>query len=132
MAAKPKTYGEAHAAGVKLLSEARLNDPGEHFPYKHDVVIALLEDNPPMGPGVPDGVDGTDDRSREAADYMSRDIADASADYIDAQAAYLADPSASNKAAYEAARDQLQAARLDHRQGRGAGFTVGAAARRAG
>lgn len=129
---KPLTYGEAAEQARAQLAAARLADPGEHFPYKHDVVMALLDEDPAMGPGTPGGADGTNDRSREIADYMTRDIADASGNYIDAQAAYLADPTDANRAGYEAARDVLLAARLDHRQGRGAGFTIGAAARRAG
>lgn len=131
MASKPKTYGQAQEQARALLAQARLNDPAEHFPYKHDTVIALLDENPAMGPGVPGQTDGADDTSRTAEDYTSRGIADASAAYIDAQAAFLADPSDGNRQAYESARDELVAARLDHRTNRGQGFTVGAAARRA-
>lgn len=133
MASKnPPTYGQAVEQAVALLNAARLADPDEHFPYKHDVMVALLDEDPPMGPGLPDGADGVDDRSRGVGDYTSRGIADASRDYIDAQAAYLSAPSEDTLSVYEAARDQLVAARLDHRQGRGAAFTIGAAARRAG
>jgi hypothetical protein len=132
MPPKPKTYGQAHEVALDLLANARLSDPNEHFPYKHDVVMELIDDNLPMGPGTPGGADGTSDRSREVGDYTSRAIADASRDYIDAQAAWLADRNDDTFAAYEAARDRLVAARLDHRQNRGDGFTIGGAARRAG
>jgi len=117
---------------VSRPDPARLDDPGEHFPYKYDVVLALLAEQPPMGPGIPDRLDGAADTSREVTDYMSEGIAEASRDYIDAQAAWLADPTEQTRSGYEAARDRLVAARLDHRHNRGTGFTVGAAARRAG
>lgn len=132
MASKPQSYGEAHEQALKLLGKARLADPNEHFPYKHDTVTAVVEANPPMGPGIPGQLDGAEDESRRADDYITQGIADASKDYIDAQAAYLADPTLENRQAYDAARDRLQAARLDHRVNRGESFTVGAAARRAG
>lgn len=130
MSTRAKSYGDTVNQARALVAQARLRDPDEHFPYKHDDVTALLADNPPMGPGTPSGADGADDRSREVADYMSQGIADATRDYIDAQAAYLADLTEETRAAYEAARDRLAAARLDHRQHRADGFTVGAAARR--
>ncbi len=132
MAAKPKTYAEASEQAQNLLGRARLADPDEHFPYKRDVVDAILAEDPPMGPGSPDGLEGTDDRSRSVSDYMTPDIAAASEAYVEAQAAYVADHSEANRSAYEAARDRLLAARLDHRQERGNEFTIGAAARRAG
>lgn len=132
MAARPKTYAQAQEASRAGLAAARLADPDDHFPYKLDVVTALIADEPPMGPGIPDGVDGAEDTSRTVADYITGAIATASADYITAQEAYLRDPSDENRAAYEAARDELVAARLDHRQNRGDGFTIGAAARKAG
>jgi hypothetical protein len=127
-----KTYAEVVEQNRQALAHARLNDPAEHFPYKHDIVMGLLAEGENMGPGEPGGVEGVNDDSRSIEDYMSAGIADASRDYIDAQAAYLTDGSEQNKAAYNAARDRLQAARLDHRQNRGQGFVVGAAARRAG
>lgn len=129
---EPVTYGEVVAAYQQALAQARLADPGEHYPYKHDVVVALLDENAPMGPGNPDGVDGRSDGSRLADDYMSRGIADASRDYIEAQAAYVTDRTEATRQAYDAARDRLVAARLDHRTNRGNGFTIGAAARKAG
>lgn len=126
------TYAQAVEQQRQALALARLNDPDEHFPYKHDTVTGLLAADPAMGPGVPDRIDGADDNSRTFADYMSQGIADASRDYIDAQAAYLQDPSEDTRVGYEAARDRLVAARLDHRAARDEGFVVGAAARRAG
>lgn len=127
-----KTYAEVVEQNRQALARARLSDPAEHFPYKHQAVTDLLEQGALMGPGVPDGADGADDDSRTIDDYMSQGIADASRDYVDAQAAYLEDDSPENWTAYAVARDQLQAARLDHRNNRPATFTVGAAARRAG
>lgn len=108
------------------MSVDRLNDPGEHFPYKHETVTALVAENPPMGPDGPD-----DDRLR-AEDYISPAIADATKAYIDAQAAYLSDPGDGTRAAYHGARDQLQAARAAHRKHRITMNVVGIRARRAG
>lgn len=132
MAAKPKTYAQAVEQQRRAVAEARLSDPDEHFPYKLDTVLGLIDEDPPMGPGVPDRADGADDTSRTVGDYMTRQIAEASSGYVLAQETFLTDPSAENRQAYDAARDRLVAARLDHRQNRGQDFTVGAAARRAG
>jgi hypothetical protein len=115
---KPRTYGEAVEAAQKLLAQGRLADPGEHYPYKHADVTALLEENPPAGP------DGPDDDRVCVRDLMSQAIADASRDYIDAQATYVADPSEENRAAYDVARDVLIEARRRHRANRTAGPTV--------
>jgi hypothetical protein len=109
------------------MTADRLTDPDDHFPYKLDEVKALLEANPPLGPDGPD-----DDRVR-AEDYLSADIADASAAYVEAQAAFLTDPGDGTKAAYQGARDKLQAARAAHRANRPAGpVVIGIRARRAG
>lgn len=133
MPPKAKTYEQAMQQAHALLAAARLADPDDHFPYRYREVVALLGDPQPMGPGIPDRLDGSQDVSRTVDDYMSLDIAAASRDYIDAQAAYLENPGSVEAAAdYAAARDRLVAARLDHRQNRGTGYTVGAAARRAG
>lgn len=126
-----QTYAEVLGENRRRLAQAILNDPDSHFPYKHDVVTALLAQGVAMGPGVPGEREGVDHEVRTIDDYMSQGIADASRDYVDAQAAYLADASDETKAAYDAARDRLQAARLDHRANREA-LVVGAAARRAG
>lgn len=105
----------------------RLTDPADHFPYKLDEVKALLAANPPLGPDGPD-----DDRAR-AEDFISAEIADASAAYVAAQAAFLSDPGDGTKAAYQGARDKLQAARAAHRVNRPAGpVIVGIRARRSG
>jgi hypothetical protein len=105
----------------------RLNDPADHFPYKAAEAKALLDENPPLGPDGPD-----DDRVR-AEDYLSADIVEASAAYVEAQAAYLSDPGDGTKAAYQGARDKLQAARAAHRANRPAGpVVIGIRARRAG
>lgn len=110
-----------------MTSPDRLHDPGEHYPYKHDHVSALIAENPPAGPDGPD-----DDRVR-VEDYISQPIADATRDYIDAQAAYLTDPGDATRAAYEQAKADLQAARAAHRENRPAGpVVVGVRARRAG
>ena len=109
------------------MSVDRLNDPDEHFPYKHAHVLALVDENPPMGPEGPD-----DDRVR-AEDYLTRAIADATNAYIEAQAAYLRDPGDATRADYRDAAAKLQAARAEHRKNRTAGPTVvGIRARRAG
>lgn len=128
--AKPKTYRDAVEQANALVAEARLADPEEHFPYKLDEATAWLEAGAPAGPGAPGQLDGTDDTSRTPADYTSQQIIDASADYVEAQAAYLTHPNDDTRGDYESARDRLQAARLDHRQHRTGGFVIGAAARR--
>jgi hypothetical protein len=123
----PGGYGQAWEQALRLLRTGRLNDPGEHFPYKHADVTTVVEENPPMGPEGPD-----DDRVR-AEDYMSQDIADATKAYIEAQEAYLKDPGDATKADYSEATSALVAARQAHRAGRPAGPTiVGVRARRVG
>jgi hypothetical protein len=103
---------------AKSAAQKRLDDPDEHYPYKHAEVTALIEENPPAGPG---GGTLVDVRIR---DYISPAIADASRDYVDAQAAYVADPAEETKAAYEVARDVLIQARQRHRANRPATPTV--------
>lgn len=105
----------------------RLDDPDEHYPYKHAHVSALIEENPAHGPDGPD-----DDRVR-VEDFISQRIADATRDYIDAQAAYLTDPGDGTRSDYEHAKQALAEARAEHRANRPAGPTiVGVRARRAG
>ncbi len=128
----PDSYAEVVEANRQALAQATLSDPDSHFPYKHDVVTALIEQDGPMGPGAPGVKDGAVDDSRTVADYMSQGIADATRDYVDAQAAYVEDGGLDAYDEFCAARDRLLAARLDHRQNRPSTFTVGAAARRAG
>lgn len=107
--------------------QSRLSDPGEHFPYKHAEALALLEEDPPYGP------DGEDDDRLRVSDYLSREIADATNAYVNAQAAYLADAGDGTRAAYSAAKEALVAARQAHRVNRPAGpVVVGIRARRAG
>lgn len=124
--AEPGSYAEALVEAQRLLRTGRMADPGEHFPYRHDAVSAVVAGNPPMGPDGPD-----DDRVR-AEDYMSQDIADASAAYIAAQQAYLADPGDSTRAEYVEMRRVLQEARVRHREHRVSPVVVGIRARRAG
>lgn len=126
------SYEQVLQENQRALAQARLDDPAEHFPYKHDVVTRMLADGTPMGPGIPGQLDGAGDSQRTIDDYMSPGIADASNDYVAAQAEYLADPCEQTRAAYDAARDDLLAARLDHRANRTDAFVVGAASRRAG
>jgi hypothetical protein len=105
------SYGEAHAHARKLLSQARLRDPGEHFPYKTaDSKAALRRKS--MGPDGDGGHDVT------GADFISARIIEASEAYIAAQAAFLEDPSRANRSAYAAATDDLVAARRTHRRNR--------------
>jgi hypothetical protein len=115
---QPQTFADGVARAQDLIRQGRLNDPGEHFPYKHDTVVALLEENPPAGPN------GADDDSRRVADFMSPRIADASRDYIAAQEAYLRDPGDATLAAYQEATDDLVAARRSHRRRRGGAMSV--------
>lgn len=122
----PRNRSEALERAKGLLRQGRLNDPNEHFPYKHDEVSRLIAENPPAGPEGPD-----DDRVR-VEDFITQDIADATRDYIDAQAAYLEDPGDATRADYHRARDELTAARQAHRVNRPAPTIVGIRARRAG
>lgn len=90
----------------------RVNDPGEHFPYKRATVVALLEADAPAGP------EGPDDKRARVSDYTSRRIADASDAYVRAQATVLQGGDEPALAAYRAARDDLVAARAEHRANR--------------
>lgn len=123
---RPDNYADAHAEAQALLRHGRLADEGEHFPYKHAEVTALIGENPPMGPDGPD-----DDRVR-AEDFTSQGIADATRDYIDAQAAYLTNPGDATGGAYMGAAAVLVEARQAHRANRGGVTVVGIRARRAG
>ena len=109
---EPADYNEALAQAGAILRQGQLNDPGEHFPYKQGAATSLLEANPPAGPN------GPGDTTRRISDYISQAIIDASAAYVAAQQAYLEDPSQENREAYHACRDELIAARIDHRTGR--------------
>lgn len=115
---QPKTYGDAVAQAQELVRAGRLADPGEHFPYKHDAVTALLDENPAAGPN------GDDDDSRHVSDFISRRIVDASQAYIEAQQAYLKDPGDATLAAYQEATDDLVSARRAHRRKRGGGLAI--------
>lgn len=126
-----KSYAAAAEQAAAALSRAALADSDSHFPYKADTVAAIIADNPPMGPGAPGHVDGSEDRSREVADYMTTGVAEATADYVAADQAYRENRTTDNLDQLNAATDRLVAARLDHREQRGDGFTIGAAARRA-
>jgi len=115
----PTSYAAALARAQELIRQGRLADPGEHYPYRHVDVSALIEENPPAGPNGPD-----DDRVR-VRDLTSPAIADASRDYIDAQAGYLRDPGEETRAAYEVARDVLVEARRRHRAERASAAVIG-------
>lgn len=123
---KPRNYAEAWERAQELLRQGRLNDPGEHFPYKHAEVSALIAENPAYGPEGPD-----DDRVR-VEDFITQDIADATQLYIDAQADYLEHPGDGTKAEYVSAKDRLVAARQAHRSNRTAPVIVGIRAPRSG
>jgi hypothetical protein len=114
----PGSYGEAVTRAQALVRAGRLADPGEHFPYKHDQVTALLEENPPAGPK------GKDDDSLRVSDFMSVRIADATKAYVRAQEAYLRDPGDATLADYQEATDDLVAARRAHRRRRGGEMAI--------
>lgn len=91
----------------------RLTDPADHFPYRVDDALAVAVDAPPMGPN------GPDDASVTGQDFLSEDIVQASAAYVDAQAAYIADVTDPGlKADYQHAAGLLVAARAAHRSRR--------------
>lgn len=112
------SYADAWDEARGLLGRARLADPGEHFPYKHDEVLALLQENPPAGPG------GENDDSRRVSDFMSTRIADATKAYVEAQAAYLKNAGDATLADYQEAADDLSAARRAHRRKRAGAMIV--------
>lgn len=113
---QPQSYGDAVTQAQDLIRAGRLADPGEHFPYKHATVTALLEENPPAGPNGDDG--------KRVSDFMSTRIADASAAYIDAQETYLGDPGDATLAEYQSAAEDLVAARKTHRRKRGGEMSI--------
>lgn len=92
---------------------ARLNDPGEHFPYKEEAARAALAENAPAGPEGPD-----DDRAT-VADYISEDIITASKALVDAQSQWLASPTEESQRILSAAEAELVQARRAHRTNRG-------------
>lgn len=101
-------------------------DPASHFPYKAAQAKALVIDNPPMGP------DGKDDGQVRAEDFLSREIVDATAAYVDAQAVWYRSPDVSTYAAMQKAAEILVSARRLHRANRVGMTVVGIRARRAG
>jgi hypothetical protein len=111
--AAPGSYSQALAQAKKLINAGKLADPGEHFPYKHKHISGLIAQDPPAGPR------GPDDRTLSLTDYIDQDVADAAAEYIAAQAAYLAKPTAANRRRYHITRDLLIMARRAHRRGQG-------------
>lgn len=115
---QPQSYGDAVTQAQALVRAGRLADPGEHFPYKHDAVTALLEDNPAAGPA------GEGDDSKRVSDFMSVRIAEATAAYVGAQEAYLRDPGDVTLAEYQSAAEDLQAARKTHRRKRGGEMAI--------
>ncbi|HYN95406.1 MAG TPA: hypothetical protein VES42_16280 [Pilimelia sp.] len=127
-ASGPRSYADAVAKAGDLLRQGRLNDPDEHFPYKHQAVSELIAEDPPARPD-PVGDPGDD---RRISDYISQDIADASQAMIEAQAAHLADASDEGlRQAYEDSKTALVQARQAHRANRRA-VAIGGRARRAG
>jgi hypothetical protein len=118
VAGKELSYAQAVDQARQAVARARLADPDEHYPYKADAVAQLLEENPAAGPA------GPDDDSKRATDFMSTRVADASAAYIEAQAAYLRDPGDATLADYQEATDDLVAARRVHRRRRGGAMFV--------
>jgi hypothetical protein len=107
---KPKDTGDAARQARSLLSQAQLDSPDSHFPYKRAVVDELVATDPAMGP------DGASDSSVTAQDFMSARISEATEAYVDAQAAYLTDASVTNRELYESATEDLIAARRAHRR----------------
>jgi hypothetical protein len=91
-----------------------VDDDAGHFPYKHDAVLAAVRDDAPAGPDGPD-----DDRVR-AGDFMNEDVANASAEYVEAQAAYYTSGDADSLHAAQ----RLVDARRAHREGRPDGFAL--------
>lgn len=114
----PRSYGDAVTRAQDLVRAGRLADPGEHFPYRHDAVTALLAENPPAGPK------GEGDDSKRVSDFMSTRIADATQAYVAAQQAYLENPGDATLAEYQEKTDDLTAARRAHRRKRGGEMSI--------
>lgn len=91
---------------------ARLDDPDDHYPYKHEHARRLLDEGERFGPN------GPDDRSVEITDVLTPTIVDATAAYVAAQEAFVASQTPEDRTAYRAARDALTAARREHRANR--------------
>lgn len=105
----------------------RLSDPDDHFPYKHDEALALLAENPAMGP------DGLDDDRVRAEDFLSPQIVAKTAAYVAAQADYLRDPGDATLEMQNQAATELTSARQAHRANRPDGpVVIGIRSRRAG
>lgn len=104
-------YGDVQAKARKMVAQARLADPDDHFPFKTSDAKAALK-RKGMGPDA----DARDDVT--GADYTSTRIIEATEAYIAAQAAFLDTPSRANRSAYNAATDDLIAARRTHRRNR--------------
>lgn len=97
----------------------RNSDPNGHYPYKLDHVLDLIDQNPPAGP------EGEGDSRAMLRDFISPAIAEASHQYIEAQANHVADPTDPElKAIYVDRRADLVEARKRHRANRGDGPNV--------
>jgi hypothetical protein len=107
----PASYAEAKARVAGMLAAGRLADPAEHFPYKEAAARQALSANAPAGRL------GPDDDGLLVEDYISEDIIDATNEYVRVQAAMLAGEVGRDE--YEAAKDVLVQARLEHRRFRG-------------
>lgn len=95
-----------------------VDDDAGHFPYKHDAALDVVRDDAPAGPDGPD-----DDRVR-GGDFLSEDIVNATADYVEAQAAYYTSGDAESLSAMQEAALRLVEARIAHREGRPEGLAV--------
>lgn len=111
----PRSYADALGEVTKAkiaANRARLKDPGEHFPYKADAARQALETPP-----------DPDTSNHPEHWYISTAIIDASAVYVEAQAAWLKAGSSSDRdddtrRAYDDAAARLVEARRVHRRGR--------------
>lgn len=95
-----------------MARPARLDDPLEHYPYKHQHARALVAENPRFGPN------GPDDDAVETTDVLTPELVDLTAAYVKAQEVYVEQRTAGNLAAYRAARDELTEGRRRHRANR--------------
>lgn len=90
-------------------------DPDGHFPYKAEAARTALATPP-----------DPDSNNHPETWYTSEPIIDASEVYVQAQAAYLAEPTDGTRAAMDTAAQALVAARQEHRAGRdGVGILAG-------
>lgn len=105
-------------AARKAPMAEHIDDPSGHFPYKIDRALRAVREDAPAGPDGPD-----DDRVR-TGDFLDEAIAQATNEYVQAQAEHFRTDTAETLEVMQAAAERLVEARRAHRDGRGDAPTV--------